>query len=159
MNQLMSAIDIDAATAHAIAAAMREVSRADGVHPAEEALIDAFLADLPPEGAGKVDLDALADPAHREAFLKSLLMVALADGELNDAELGVVKGYATKLGVSDAALHTLINDVGSYLLSAFHGVHVFRDEVVELGHRLGLDDAAIDRALAEEDVTEEIKRS
>ncbi len=147
MYSLMTDADIDAATAHTIAAAMREVSRSDGSHPAEEALINSFLEGLPEAGRGVVNLETVQAPEQREAFLKSLLMVALADGDMTDAELAVVRYYAGRLGVSDGDLHELVNEVGGYLLSAFHGVHVFRDDVIALGRSLGVDDAVIERSI------------
>lgn len=147
MRSLMKGkADLDAAAAHTIAAGMREVAEADGAHPEELALIDAFEADLP-AGGGTVDLDTLATPAAKEAFLKSLVLVAYADGGVSAAERAVIDRYAVALGADAPKLTSLYVEVASSLLSRFAGVTLWRDEVAAIGREMGLGDSAIDAAL------------
>ncbi len=147
MRDLMSTpVNLDAAAARTIAAGMREVARADGTHPREEALIDLFENDLPP-GASTVDLSALTDSAAREAFLKSLVLVAYADGEISAAERAVIHRHATALGLDTLAVGALFLDVASSLLSRLAGAKIWRDEVANIGREMGLPEAAIEAAL------------
>ena len=141
-----SEVDLDAAAAHTIAAGMREVAACDGTHPREAELIDAFEAQVP--GArGEVDLSTLSTPAHQEAFLKSLVLVAFADGHVSDAERAVIGRYADALGLDGAVRTKAWTDVASSLLSVFSGVRTYRAQVVALGESMGLDSATIDRIL------------
>ena len=147
MRDLMTgSVDLDAAAAHTITAGMREVARADGSHPKEEALIDAFEADLPGAGSA-VELDALTTPAAREAFLKSLVLVAYADGGVSEAERTVIERYAAALGTPAPDLARIFVDVASSLLSRFSGVKIWRDEVAAIGREMGLNDPVIQDAL------------
>ncbi len=148
MRELMQPVEIGDEAAHTIAAGMREVSLADGEHPLELELIKQFEADLSP-GDSRVDLTTLDNDGLKEAFLKSLALVAYADGALSEAEQTVFYGYSTALGIDRERAHALLIDVAEVMLSFFSGVEVFRDEVVEIGAHLGLDGEAISRALAE----------
>jgi hypothetical protein len=146
----MKATEIEAAAARTIAAGMREMSIVDGAHPGELALIEAFEADIP-EGAGEgvVDLDALSSPELKEAFLKSLALVALVDGELTVQELDLLRGYADPMGLSDEQIGRVVGEVSEVMLSVFSGVKIFRHQAESIGRTLGLDDRAIARALGE----------
>ena len=147
MRDLMSTpVDLDAAAARTIAAGMREVARADGTHPREEALIDLFEADLP-AGASTVDLSSLTTAPAREAFLKSLVLVAYADGDISAPERAVIHRYASALGLDTAAIGSLFLDVASSLLSRLAGATIWRDEVANIGREMGLEESAIDAAL------------
>lgn len=147
MQDIMgTAAELDADAARTVAAAMREVARVDGSHPREEALIDAFEADLPGD-AGAVDLSTLKSAADKEAFLKSCVLVAFADGSLSDAELELLKRYTAGMGLDPADLTRATRDVASALLSQFAGVKVYRDQVVQIGRQLGLDDKTIQSTL------------
>jgi hypothetical protein len=111
------------------------------------ALIEQFEAQVPGE-SGSVDLAALTTPAHRDVFLKSLVLVAYADGHVTDRERDVIRKYADALGF-DAAAHTRAwTDVASSLLSVFSGVQKFRAQVVKLGEDMGLDHGTVDRVLS-----------
>lgn len=147
MRDLMSTpVELDAAAARTIAAGMREVAKADGTHPREESLIDLFEADLPP-GTSAVDLSTLTDAAVREAFLKSLVLVAYADGNISAEERAVIHRYAAALGLDTAAIGALFLDVASSLLSRLAGATIWRGEVESIGREMGLPESAIDAAL------------
>jgi len=147
--QFMKATEIAAPAARAIAAGMREMSVVDGEHPGELALIEAFEKDLPDGPAAGVDLTALDTPEVAEAFMKSLALVALVDGALSDLEMNLLRDYAEKLALSDEQIVGVIGAVSEVMLSVFSGVRLFRQQAVAIGRHLGLNDAAIERALAE----------
>ncbi len=140
------ALDLDAAAAQTIAAGMREIAAIDGAHAREDALIDAFASGLP-AGAGSVDLTSLPTDDHKEAFMKSLVLVAFADGQLSAGERAVIERYATELGLDASTITGIVTHVASVLLSKFAGVKVYRDQVAEIGKGLGLDDETISSLL------------
>lgn len=143
----MKATEIAAPAARAIAAGMREMSLVDGEHPGELAIISAFEADLPGGPAAGVDLAVLDSPALREVFMKSLALVALADGQLSEPELALLRDYAERLALSEEQIGAVVAAVGEVMLSVFSGVSIFRSQAEDIGRHLGLDDAAIGRAL------------
>ena len=96
-----SEVDLDEAAARTFAAAMREVAARDGEHPEEVEIIDAFEAQLP-SGAGEVDLSSLTTAAHKDAFLRSLVLVAFADGRVSGEERTVIARYADALSIPAA---------------------------------------------------------
>ena len=104
------------------------------------------VADLP-EGADTVDLGTIQSPAQREALLKSLVLVAFADGKVSDPERAVIQRYASALGVDAPALSAVFVDVASSLLSRFAGVRIWKEEVAGIGRQMGLSDAVIEEAL------------
>jgi len=125
---------------------MREVAACDGEHPQEIELIDAFESQVPGP-SGNVDLASLTTPAHREAFLKSLVLVAFADGQVTEAERTVITRYADALQIDEATRTKAWTEVASALLSVFSGVRTYRSQVVALGESMGLDKTTIDNIL------------
>lgn len=146
MRDIMQAvIDLDARTAHAIAQQLRELAAVDGTHPREEALIAAFESDLPSaEGASLGDVSS---PDAREALLKSLVLLALADGRISAAEGAHIRQVAGRIGRSEADVARAVVEVGKAMLSQFEGVQIFRDQVRELGLSMGLSAEDIEAAL------------
>ncbi len=142
------ATQLDARAAWTIATAMREVANADGEHPHELALITAFEMELPEGASEGVDLDALHTAASKEIFLKSLVLVALADGRMSEEEVVVIHGYSVQLGLDGDALQDIITQVSTMMLGQFSGVTHFRDQANAIGRALGLDEATIDRVLS-----------
>jgi hypothetical protein len=141
-------VDLDAGAAHTIAAGMREVAMADGAHPEEIALIDAFESSLPP-GPTTVDLSTLGSDSAKAAFIQSLVLVAYADGKVTEAERDIIRAYSTKLGFDDKSLARVWTDVAVDLLSTFSGVTVFRGAIESIGRTMGLGDSDVDRALTD----------
>ena len=84
-----SEVDLDAAAALTIAAAMREVALCDGEHPREVQLIDTFESQLPGPSSG-VDLSTLTTEEHREVFLKSIVLVAFMPSTTSSSILKTV---------------------------------------------------------------------
>lgn len=146
MREIMTQIPpLDERAAACFAAAMREVASCDGDHPQEIAIIEQMEAAV--GSAGALDLAAINTPALREAFLKTLVLVAFADGDITEAERRLIADYADRLGVGDAEVGRAVLDVAQVLISQFAGVRVFRDRVVALGARMGLSADDIERAL------------
>lgn len=146
MREIMQAVvDLDARTAHAIAGQLRELAQVDGTHPREEALIAAFEADLPAtEGT---DLSDVRSPEAREALLRSLVLLALADGRISTDEGAHIRAVAAKMGKSEADVARAVVEVGRAMLSQFEGVTIFREQVLELGLSMGLSAADVEAAL------------
>lgn len=149
MKNLDFEVDIDATTALHIAAGMRKVSEADGIHPQEQALIDQFVSDLPGTQPDEPDLSRFETDELKDLFLKSTALVALADGSLSEAEMVPLREYARRLGRTEAELDAVIHEVGRSLLAHFQGVQHFRDQVESIGRDLGLEDEDIEQALEE----------
>lgn len=90
--------ELDARSAAVIAAGMMAVALADGeAHPREVEMIEAFRKELP-EGVDPSGV-VLEDPWEREVFVRSLLMVAVADGTVSDGERQVIRELARAHGV------------------------------------------------------------
>lgn len=136
-----------------IARGLRECAMVDGVHPKEAELIQAFE-----EAAGlNVEADATLDAggaapftsdAEREAYLRSLLLLCLADGTISEGEAAWVAEEAQTIGVDAVRLFKLDREARMYMLSAFKGVSAFRAEAEGIGRSLGLTDDEITLALS-----------
>lgn len=131
-------VDVDAAAAFVIAAGMRAVAEADGVvRPSELALIEAFERGLPEPPA---TLQAkLGDPLVVDSYLRSLVMVALADGQISPVEHDVIVKLAEAQGIGIGDLERVIYDVKRTFLDFFDGVTVFSDARRQIAAELGLD--------------------
>ncbi|MEL6346675.1 MAG: hypothetical protein AAFV53_26415 [Myxococcota bacterium] len=148
MRDLMNFVDLDARAAGAIAVGMREMAQVDGhQHPREAEMIALLEADLPDSDADSVELDALDGRAVQDAFLKSLALVALVDGALKPTESALIHGYAEKLGRARGEVDAILKDVAQVMLSAFTGVTVFREQAVQIGQSLGLNEDDINEVL------------
>ena len=143
---MQKAVELDAPAARAIAAAMRDLAAVDGNHPQEMAMIEAFEADLPPF-SGTTSLSALATPEAKETLLKSLVLLALADGQISAPEHRRMEEIAVEVGLGKDALARATVDVATAMLSQFEGVHLFKDQVYALGRQLGLDEETIHRVV------------
>lgn len=140
-------VSIDADAAAIIAQGMRAVAKADGViHHRELNLIASFEASLPP---GHEPRGRLASANLETAYVRSLVMVALADGVITDAELARIRELCTEQGIDSERLDAEILSVKRRFLSVFAGVNFFRDAVVRVARDLGLSEAEVE-ALAQE---------
>ena len=140
-------VELDKDTTVAIAIGMKNMAEVDDeLHQDERVLIEGFLADLGDPGSSSLDFSLLADPAVQDLFLRSLAMVALADGEIKQSEVELLQAYIDRLGGGRTA-QSVISEVGRSMLSRFAGVTVFREQAVALGRTLGLEDAEIDEVL------------
>ncbi|MCB9763411.1 MAG: TerB family tellurite resistance protein [Alphaproteobacteria bacterium] len=143
--------DMNERAAQTIATAMRMVARADGEHPRELALIEEFEAGLSGEASGEFDLYAIDTPELKEAFLKSLILVAFADGKVSEAEGGTIRNFAQQLDLTEVDVSKAVGEVAVVLISQLAGVKLFREHVVALGQSMGLDEATIREVLTDGD--------
>lgn len=150
MPSIMGTVpDIDTQAGAAIAAAMRAVAISDGMHPSEEALILEFEQSIGTSASTDIDWDAIDTPALKEALLKSCVLVAFADGSISDEESELLHAYANKLGLGEREVAKSIADVAQVLLSQLSGVKIFKDQVLELGRTMGLDELTIHSVLGD----------
>ncbi|MCS6913872.1 MAG: hypothetical protein RMK29_03580 [Myxococcales bacterium] len=134
-----SEVQLDSLQAEAIARGLYAIAHVDGMHTREEALVAAFwsdtggsaqaLSDLarhePPSGE---ELGAvLYTPELRRLFIKTGLLLALADGQVSQGERALLSQYAEALGLADE-LPRLEAGVKEYLLS--HLSHLQNVEAV-----------------------------
>ncbi len=136
--ELNPAPDLDANTAAVIAAGMRRVALADGdvMHPNELSLIEQFEKDIP---EGTKPIATIRDASVRNVYLKSLVMVALADGRISETENEVIADLAKAVGADDEDLTTVTKAVKREFLAIFSGVTHFRDQVQALAEELGVE--------------------
>ena len=135
-------VTIDERAAAIIARGMRSVAQADGIlHQREMSLIASFESHLPPDG---VDGGRIEDEAMQTAFLRTMILVALADGVVSDAELARIKALCDEQGIDVDRVDPEVTVVKRRFLAVFAGVQVFRDAVVRIARDLGLPDAEVD---------------
>jgi tellurite resistance protein len=123
---LFSELEISADEALLIAAALQDIAGVDGTHSDEKELIQRLLREL---GADPVDTlqlpqmspDELApklvDPTLRMALLQCSLLLAMADGEVSEAERERILEYARALGISPGACEELESVIESWIRS------------------------------------------
>ena len=140
-------VQMDHEVGYALVQAMREVAAADGDHPRELLLIQSFEDELPAGKTDTVDLSVVNTPALKEAFIKSLVLVAFGDMTLGEEETDVIRSYAEKLGLGEREVSRAISDVAAALLSNLAGVKQSRTQVEALGKAMGLDQFTIDEVL------------
>jgi uncharacterized membrane protein YebE (DUF533 family) len=137
-----SPVAIDARSAAIIAAGMRAVARADGViHQRELSLIASFEAEIPP---GTPATGKLEDRGVVDAFVRSLIMTALADGVISDAEHDCIAELCAAHGVDASALQEEVLLVKRKFMSTFSGVSLFRESVLRVARDLGLSERELD---------------
>ena len=146
MSESIEALEVDGPQGHAIAAAMREVAQVDGMHEAEADLINRFVSDLPPS-SGSIDLAVINTDSLRALYVKSMILVAFADGALTDLERGLIAEKSATIGFDGSALPEAYREVAKGLLGNFSGVRQFRNQAVEIGRSLGLSEPDIEEVL------------
>lgn len=137
MDLNAGAVELDARTAAVIAAGMRRVATADGetLHPNELSLIEDFERDIP---EGTEPTATIGDAGVRAVYLKSIVMVALADGRISDEERSVILDLAAGVGADPADVEEATNAVKREFIAVFKGVTHFRDQVEALAAELGV---------------------
>ena len=122
---------------------MRLVAEADGVlHARELSLIDVYMdaiGDRLPEGFAAIDTEAL-----KRTYVRSLVMVALADGKVSEEEHALIVRLCANIGVTAARIEQAIDEAKKEFMSIFSGLQVFRESMRGVGHELGLSDSDID---------------
>lgn len=122
-------VDVDGPAAAVIAAGMKAVARADGdVHPRELEMIHAFETEVGVDGVPDAR-SSLATEGLQETYVRSLVMVALADGVVSDEERRVIQALTAAVGIDTATLDRLTREVKEWFLARFDGVSVFSEAV------------------------------
>ena len=111
--------------------AMMALARVDGVHDSEMSLIREFYGSCSRDGdpeleeVAKGDFDPArakalfgGDGEHRDIFVKSLVLLAYADGEYGEREDRVIRDLAQAVGLSDGDVDRLKGATQEYLLSS-----------------------------------------
>ena len=142
MDWFTDTVELGPQEAAFIAQGMRRVAQADGlIHEREMNLIAAFEADLGNvEVSGQPNLGAEV----QLAYLRSLIMVALADGVISATEDDEIRSLANEAGIDASVVDQEILTVKRRFLDVFAGVNVFRDAAVRVAEDLGLSPAELD---------------
>jgi len=117
-----------------LTAAMYAVAKVDGVHDREMSLIREFYAGCSVAGAPSLedvvgqgfDLEEAKSlfnsPELAGLLVKSLILLAFADGTYAEAEDGLIKEYSSALGLSDEQLDGLKAATKEHLLGSLSHV-------------------------------------
>ena len=142
MDWFTTTVELGAVEAAWFAQGMRKVAQADGVvHEREMNLIASFEAGI---GDGAEGGQPELSDELRVAYVRSLVMVALADGVVSDVELACIGELAAEVGFDEARVEEEVLAVKRRFLSVFAGVSVFRDAVVRVAEDMGLPAAEVD---------------
>ncbi|HRY43542.1 MAG TPA: TerB family tellurite resistance protein [Thermoanaerobaculia bacterium] len=117
---LFEDVELNDAQAGAVGRAMLAVARADGAaDPREVALIEelAPVDTSAPDPTPAELAETLKEEKGRELLLRSVLLVALVDGDYSAAERAVVGRFAEALGVSGSRLEELASGVKAFLMA------------------------------------------
>jgi len=151
MLEMFEGLEISKESAAWMASGLRALADCDGLHTAELALVEDFERSLgldPTDGTG---FDARTSPLgsddEREVFVRSLQLLALADGQKSSRESEWLEQVCDCLGISAERQTALERDAKMFLLSSLAGVTAFRDQAVGIGHSLGLSQEDIDAVL------------
>ena len=148
MIELFADLDLSTEAAAYIAQGLRALAACDGTHANEIALVEEFergLA-LDPTDGDAFDLAGggpLTTTQEKELFLRSLQLMALADGRISGREKTWIDDAAGGLGIDDGRKDELAIEAKKFLLGSLSGVNAFYDQAYGVGRSLGLDDAAI----------------
>ena len=122
---------------------MRRVAEADGVlHARELSLIEVYMdtiGDQQPQGFSAIDTQDL-----KMTYLRSLVMVALADGKVSAEENALIVELCANIGLGSDQVEQVISEAKKEFMSIFSGLQVFRESMRGVGHELGLTDSEID---------------
>lgn len=143
MKWLDQSVRIDAPTAAIIAHDLRRVAEIDGhLHERELSLIEAFERELPSE---EVPQDAVLETDEiRMAYLRSLIMLALADGEIADEEHELILKLAEQRGISNKEVEDATANIKKEFFSIFAGVKLFRQSLMGLAEGMGMSASEVD---------------
>ena len=143
MKWLDQSVRIDASTAAVIARDLRRVAEIDGhMHERELSLIEAFEREIPET---PISDDAVFESDEiRSAYLRSLIMLALADGEIAEEEQTLILQLAERRGISNDEVEAATTNIKKEFFSIFAGVKLFRQSLMGLAQGLGLNASDVD---------------
>jgi hypothetical protein len=148
MLELFADLDLSTDAAAYIAQGLRSLAACDGTHANEIALVEEFERGLNLE-PGDGDAFELADGgplttlAERELFMRSLQLMALADGRISTREKVWIDEAAGELGINDERKDELAVEARKFLLGSLAGVKAFYKQAFGVGLSLGLAEADI----------------
>ncbi len=152
MRELLNDTDLAPEAATFMSHGLRALAHLDGIHTSELALVEEFERSLgipagdprkfDPSGGGP-----LADTEQKEAFFRTLQLMALADGRVSAREGQWIANVAGELGIEASRQEALAIDARKYMLSSLAGVTAFKEQAVAVGRSLGLSDAQIEEVL------------
>jgi len=130
-----SDLEIDFDQVKVLCHAMMTVARVDGVHDQEMRLIREFYASCARAGDPEVEAvtqgdlpEGAAEAAfgrtdeHKQVFVKSLILLAYADGTYGEAEDGRIRELAGQVGLEGDAVDRLKVATREYLLASLSHV-------------------------------------
>jgi tellurite resistance protein len=141
-------VTLDAPAAVWVLSAIKAVAAASGNFALnEQKLVAAFEATVPKPAQGQASQAQLADL--QDAATRAMILVALADGNVNDAERDTIIKYGSRLrlDVEECALRTI--EMRRYLTGAPLGPELLWEAVFSVARSLGWTDEQIDQ-LAEQ---------
>jgi hypothetical protein len=142
MKWLDESVLIDASVAAVIARDLRQIAEIDGhLHERELSLIEAFQKEIPEEASN--DDIVLEGEKVRHAYLRSLIMLGLADGELADEELELIHQLANRRGIDSEVVDSTTAQIKKEFFSIFSGVSLFRQSLMGIAEGMGLDSEEI----------------
>lgn len=152
MQELLTDTELDPAAAAFMSHGLRALAHIDGLHTSELALVEEFehAMGIPPGDARKFDMQGgavLPQSEQKEAFFRTLQLMALADGRVSAREREWMAKVGGELGISEERQDVLAVDARKYMLSSLAGVTAFREQAVAVGQSLGLSTEQIDEVL------------
>ena len=133
--EFFAEIDIQFDQVKVLCHAMMAVARVDGVHDNEMRLIREFYescaraGDPPLEEITKGDFPVESaqsafggDDEHQNVFVKSLILLAYADGAYGEPEDRMIREFAKGVGLDDAAVDRLKEATREYLMASLSHV-------------------------------------
>lgn len=148
MIELFADLALSKEAAAYIAQGLRALAACDGTHANEIALVEEFEQglDIEPTEGDAFDLadgGPLGSVQEKELFLRSLQLMALADGRISSREKAWIDAAAAGLGIDDGRRDELAVEARKYLLGSLAGVSAFYEQAFGVGRSLGLDEEAI----------------
>lgn len=139
MDGMDSDIEVSAEQLAVIAAGMRIVALADGdIHPAELQMIQALEEGLPPLAAIGSAREVLDSESLLAIYLRSLWMVALADGKASPGEVATLRHLAEEAGCPAALIDAVGDEVKHAFMGQLAGVTLFTEGLDEIAADIGL---------------------
>lgn len=137
MKWLIEPVILESAFAALIAEDLRALAAVDGeVHEREQSLIDAFTMSIPD---GVVAADAVLDTPHlQKTYVRSMVMLALADGDLTEDEHGLIVILSERRGVPRAEVDRIIEHLGVQFYGSLEAARTFRSELRTAAREAGL---------------------
>lgn len=122
---------------------LRRVAEVDGeVHQRELALIAAFANAIPADSSP--DQATLDTKALRDTYVRSLVLLALADGDFSDEEYILITELANEQGIDTQEVQQVAAEVERYFYGKVSGLSQFSDSLRSMAQKLGFSDDDVD---------------